>query len=366
MKKCLLAWLLVMLMLAAVPAMAHDGSSGRTCSCPESVGVYYEYPTYYMSTGDHTHILLEKELLFCNRCGAPAGRGSDVNLSDHEPHVFSGNTCIYCGHVDSQSGGMAPQGVQATLRQVIASRTGPSTSYTEPGSFLRAGDVVTVRTKVWDERNEIWWVQVEFAWRDQLLRVYTGAKRLNVDLSRVPEEYALGEGSVITYTDAYAGPDAWAYRRWDNGVPRNTAVTLYEVENGYAHVEYWDSASWQNRRVWVPLSATNFAGYYDAWGYWGSADDEPTMSITPTQTRSPSTYYGDTAGYPVGEWCQVIASSAHVREWADTDAPTVGYVKQDQWYEILGCTTGSTGKDWYQIYVDGEYGWISSGLVVLQ
>lgn len=68
------------------------------CGCPEGAGVFYSYPTYYKSTGEETHILLEKQLIYCASCGKQIGRGSDVNLSWHEPHVFSGYECIYCGH----------------------------------------------------------------------------------------------------------------------------------------------------------------------------------------------------------------------------------------------------------------------------
>ena len=38
---------------------------------------------------------------------------------------------------------------------------------------------------------------------------------------------------------------------------------------------------------------------------------------------------------------------------------------QYQCYEILDCRIGNTGKVWYKIYVEGEYGWLSSGLTTL-
>ena len=45
--------------------------------------------------------------------------------------------------------------VQARLNQKIATRTGPGTGYTEPGSFLGSGSYVTVISKKWDRTNEI-------------------------------------------------------------------------------------------------------------------------------------------------------------------------------------------------------------------
>ena len=43
--------------------------------------------------------------------------------------------------------------VTGTLNQRLSTRTGPSTKYDEPGSFLRAGDRVTVLSKAWDDDN---------------------------------------------------------------------------------------------------------------------------------------------------------------------------------------------------------------------
>ena len=74
----------------------------------------------------------------------------------------------------------------------IATRSGPGTKYTEPGTFLSRGDSVIVHTKVWDSRNEIYWVQVEFTYRGEGYRVYTGSWRLDVDLNRVPYEIVEG------------------------------------------------------------------------------------------------------------------------------------------------------------------------------
>ena len=96
--------------------------------------------------------------------------------------------------------------VDGWLNQRIATRTGPSTRYYEPGSFLRAGDRVTVHSKVWDDRNEIWWVQVEFRSGNERYRAYTGSWRMDVDLSSVPEEKALRTCEVWEDADVFAGP----------------------------------------------------------------------------------------------------------------------------------------------------------------
>ena len=44
----------------------------------------------------------------------------------------------------------------ATTKMRLATRSGPGTQYTEPGTFLSAGHTVTVHTKSYDSRNGIW------------------------------------------------------------------------------------------------------------------------------------------------------------------------------------------------------------------
>ena len=114
---------------------------------------------------------------------------------------------------------------QARLNQKIATRTGPGTNYTEPGTFLSQGNYVTVHTRVWDSRNEIWWVQVDFTSGGYRYRAYTGSWRMSVDLSRVPQERSLGTVRVTANTCVYAGP-GWDYKMWDNTVKSGTTEAI--------------------------------------------------------------------------------------------------------------------------------------------
>ena len=45
--------------------------------------------------------------------------------------------------------------IQCTLNNQLATRTGPSTRYDEPGTFLSAGKYVTALSKVYDQNSEI-------------------------------------------------------------------------------------------------------------------------------------------------------------------------------------------------------------------
>ena len=81
--------------------------------------------------------------------------------------------------------GIALASLTVTTNQKLATRTGPGTQYDEPGTFLYAGASVTAVARAWDSYNEIWWVQVDFAEGSSRYRVYTGLKRLNVNIQNL-------------------------------------------------------------------------------------------------------------------------------------------------------------------------------------
>lgn len=351
----------------------------------------------------------------------------------------------------------------------IATRSGPGTAYSEPGSFLYYGAELIVHTKVWDSRNEMYWLQVEFTSGREKYRAYTGDWRLDVDLNWVPYEIML-EYTWLNYnTRGYAGPGYDYHYYGDIQLYKNGSCCIIEVENDFALIET-EASSVGLTRVWVPLGALwngtrysgqdTFTGHYPSLngGSYGQHDDGPvllpgddndswygsygyvdpigqyvTVWVDSGNARSgPGTNYafvnyvnqgdmfqvldyemgntgkdwyqvringrlcwvssglvtlnGNSEGtaygvpiipedpfadyrqvdtYLIGRWIRVNPSSAHVREEPHTDTPTVGYVTKNQCYEILDCRIGNTGKVWYKIWVEGEYGWISSGLVTL-
>lgn len=237
------------------------------------------------------------------------------------------------------------------LNQKIATRTGPGTSYFEPGTFLTAGDYVTVHTKVWDSRNEIYWVQVEFTSRGEKYRAYTGSWRMNVNLSNVPQERALGTVQVTSDADVFAGP-GWEYVMWNDTVYRGTVATLYEVENGYGLIECWNRNQGQYWRVWAPLYCLSCSGQYSSW-------DDTYPSYGGNNNGYSSKNYGS---WPVGQICVITASGGNARSGAGTQYTSVGYVENGDRYTVLDTEKAWNGVTWYKINVNGRYGWISSGL----
>ena len=231
----------------------------------------------------------------------------------------------------------------ATTKMPLATRTGPGTQYTEPGTFLTAGQQVKVHTKVWDDVNELWWVQVEFFAEGRIYRAYTTASRLNVDLTTVPEESVLEYTYLIDNGYGYAGP-AYGHAYYSDWyLVRETNCRIMEVEEDFALIDTTSCYPAAFVRVWVPIDMLAGGGQY----YNMNTYDDNVV----------------TGGRPSGNnWCMIIASSAHVRSGPGTNYATVTYVKEGQWYEILDRRVGNTGKVWYYINVDGDYGWISSGI----
>ena len=83
-------------------------------------------------------------------------------------------------------------GLRVPLKMRLATRTGPSTNYTELGSYFQEGDYVTAISRAYDDRNGIWWVQVEYSYRGEMYRAYTGHKRVSVNLYDLPQDSSYG------------------------------------------------------------------------------------------------------------------------------------------------------------------------------
>lgn len=261
------------------------------------------------------------------------------------------------------------------LNQRIATRSGPGTEYFEPGSFLKQGDYVTVHTKAWDNTNEMWWVQVEFTVENDTYRAYTGAWRMDADLTDVPEEKPLGIVRVTSDADVFAGP-GWDYVMWNDTVYRGTSAVLLEVEAGYAHIECWNDSWNQPWRVWAPLRCLSCAGDYTSTddtypsnsgytgnnGYTGNSGASRNDAQSGASTSTSGNYNSTVNISPVGHTVRIGASSGNARSGAGTEYPIVEYVFCGERFTILDSATAFNGKTWYQIKKDGVLCWISSGI----
>lgn len=147
-------------------------------------------------------------------------------------------------------------GVIGYSNQRIPTRYGPTIGYGEPGSFFSAGHEVKVISKVWDDNNTLYWYQLEFVYNDEWYRAYTTASRIDVDSQLVPDETPLNEPldvrrSLIDFP-VYYGPGE-EYKRLGT-LGKGKSCPIYNIENGWAQVEFVNYANEVKYRGWVPLS----------------------------------------------------------------------------------------------------------------
>lgn len=173
-------------------------------------------------------------------------------------------------------------GVPANLLMRLSTRTGPGTQYDEPGTYFQNDwqtTQVQVMSAAWDNRNDIWWVQVDFTTaRGAKFRAYTGLKRVDVDINTVYHEQPLGTAKMTSAAKAYWGPGR-EYVESKHNVPNHTKVTVFGAENGFVQVEFFDSRTAKSdvsrRRAWVTERAVS--------GHWTSpAVFKPVTTLAPT------------------------------------------------------------------------------------
>lgn len=160
----------------------------------------------------------------------------------------------------SASSSSSSSGLYAQTNRPVSTRSGPSTKYDELGTYWNeGGHTVSVISRA--SGNDIWWLQVEFDYGGEKVRVYTGEQRIDIDVSRVPiESGAIGEGRVTSTSTAYYGPGA-NYKRHSQSIAYGTSGSVMAVENGYVCLEFLPQGAYQRRRVWLPESAVSVRYY---------------------------------------------------------------------------------------------------------
>lgn len=148
-------------------------------------------------------------------------------------------------------------GVIGYNNQRIATRFGPSTSYGEPGTYFQSGrHELKVITRTWDSTNKGYWYQVEFLDDGEWHRAYTPANRIDVaDTSLIPSEVPIDEPLDVRESLkehlCYYGPGENYKLQGILGEGKRCPV--YNIENGWVQVEYFNYANNTLYRGWVPL-----------------------------------------------------------------------------------------------------------------
>lgn len=139
----------------------------------------------------------------------------------------------------------------ATLLMPLSTRSGPSTQHDETGTYFPVNwenQTVQALGKFWE--NEIWWVLIDFKYEDQArYRVWTGSKRINVDITRLDEIKPMYSAVALATHDTFRGPGT-DYAKAGIDVPDKTDVVVYGRENGFTEIEF--SQNSQKHRLWVP------------------------------------------------------------------------------------------------------------------
>ena len=139
----------------------------------------------------------------------------------------------------------------AQLLMPLSTRSGPSLAFDEPGGFYAGNwenQTVQAMGKHWE--NEIWWVLIDFTYNNQArYRIWTGSKRVNVDITQLDEIKRMYTGVVLPTHDTYRGPGT-DYAKAEIDIPDTTAVDVYGRENGFTEIEFEQNG--QKHRLWVP------------------------------------------------------------------------------------------------------------------
>ena len=144
----------------------------------------------------------------------------------------------------------SPSVMYARLNQRMATRTGPGTQYSEPGTFYSEGTKVKLISYTTDI-NGVKWVQAEIDANGSLMRVYTGLKRFSgVDTSKLCREERMNIAAALdsNITPAY-GP-GWQYAEYDFTLRKGSQVLVLDHENGYDMCEFYVNGTLY--RAWFP------------------------------------------------------------------------------------------------------------------
>ena len=144
----------------------------------------------------------------------------------------------------------------AGLLMKLATRSGPGTQYDEPGTFFGSTwqeQNVRVLGKHWD--GSVWWVQVDFSNNGKAsYRVWTGLKRVDVDINKLKEINPKGQGTVNSTSQTYRGPGG-KYAKAKVKINGWKDVVAYGRDKGFAEIEFKQGSRWY--RLWVPESETS-------------------------------------------------------------------------------------------------------------
>lgn len=138
--------------------------------------------------------------------------------------------------------------ITAYPEQAIATRSGPGTKYVSTGTFSSALDyTVHYQTK----GGSVNWGYVEFTYRSERYRLYTGVQRFTTDTELVYADEPYTYVDINTTHHVYYGP-GYEYAQCSvDDVRKGKTVKAFYIENGWVMIEY-SLTNGTLHRGWVP------------------------------------------------------------------------------------------------------------------
>lgn len=187
------------------------------------------------------------------------GQGNPLNSKSETYSLNNGSSSSNTSYGGSTSYGSNVE-VWGLTKDNLATRSGPATEYTEPGTFKVRGQYVKIVSISYDE-NSVPWVQCEVTYRGALMRVYTGLKRFDktsFDLASVTNENtywsystSLNSSFELQYGPGYDYATMTGYK-----LKSGKKVTVITTENDWAQIEF-KTSNGSLCRGWIPYSYLN-------------------------------------------------------------------------------------------------------------
>lgn len=138
--------------------------------------------------------------------------------------------------------------------QKLATRGGPSTTYDDTHTFpLPVGTEVKIYR--YQVTNGTPWVEIEFEYGGELVRAWTGKKRVDSDDAiNLPGDYTFIDNGILNRdTPGWYGPGT-NYRILYDNVSRGTYVDILFSQGDWLLVEFYEPYSSHTYRSWIPSS----------------------------------------------------------------------------------------------------------------
>jgi len=148
-------------------------------------------------------------------------------------------------------------GINARLVEDLATRSGPSTTYTGCGFYQMKGETVIVYSRKYDNGGVLW-VEVEFTYGGGHRRAWTGAKRLNLSesqLASLPEENGsfLGYGTILSRVTPRYGPGTLYSTHSEVMLNKGDQVAVIKEQDGFYLTECYLNNSNEKFRSWISV-----------------------------------------------------------------------------------------------------------------